>query len=265
MRSVYFMEKPMHKTQITVVSILIGAALILAACNLPQRQIPPSPTSIVAVLPQSSPTPTPLCANPYFPNAAGDQWEYTGTNSLIGAYTRTDTTISSNEASFTQQSNLDAVTYSVPYDCSSTGLTSQNPVQQYAGALLNSPDAPVDVKLSSNSGTTLPVNIAPGDTWQQSADFEATSTQVNVNGRFVFEYTAAGVESVTVPAGTFNAMRVDGTIRIQVTSLHVPAGTYSIMTWWAPGVGIVKSEGVSHVPGVDFTDSLQLASYAFSR
>ena len=255
----------MYKTHIINISILIITELILAACNLPQRQTAPSPTPMVAALPQSSPTPTPLCANPYFPNVAGDQWEYTGENSLIGAYTRRDTISSSNDASFTQQTTQDNVTYSVSYDCSSTGLTSQNPVQQYAGALLNSADAPVNVKLSSNSGITLPANIAPGDTWQQAADFEATSTQVNVNGRFVFDYTAIGVENVTVPAGTFNALRVDGTIRIQVTSLHVPAGTYTITTWWAPGVGIVKSEGASHVPGVDFTDSLQLASFTFSR
>ncbi len=245
----------------TIFSILIIVTLLLSSCNLPQRQVSTSPTSMANVLPQISPTPAPLCANPYFPTTSGDRWEYSGTNSLLGNYTRVDVIASSSNATFTQESTLDTITYSVPYDCTAAGLTSQNPVQQYAGALLNSPNAPVSVKLSSNSGVTLPDSVAPGATWQQTADFEATSSQINVNGRFVFDYTAVGLESVTVPAGTYNALRVDATIHIQVTSLHVPAGTYTITSWWAPGVGLVKSEGTSHVTGIDFTDSLQLASF----
>jgi hypothetical protein len=251
----------MPKKTFIAITILVSFALILPGCNLPQRAAVQTPTSLVAALPQSSPTPTPVCANTYFPNAIYNQWEYSGTNSLVGEYTRIDTISSSNDTTFTQESVLGSASYSVSYDCSTTGLTSQDPIQQYAGALLNSPDAPVNVKLFANSGISLPSNITPGETWHQVVDFEATSPQLNVNGRFIFDYTAVRLESVTVQAGTFDALRVDGTIRIQITSLHVPAGTYTLTSWWVPGVGLVKSEGVSQVPGIDFNDSLQLVSF----
>jgi hypothetical protein len=70
---------------------------------------------------------------------------------------------------------MNSVTYSVPYDCSAGGITSVNPVHEYAGALLDSPNTPVSVNLTSNTGTSLPATINPGDTWQQTVGFEATS------------------------------------------------------------------------------------------
>jgi hypothetical protein len=163
--------------------------------------------------------------------------------------------------SFTVDTSLANIPYSVTSSCSSAGLTASDPVTQYAGALLSAPNAPVTVKLTSNSGITLPANIKPGDTWQQSADFEASSPDLNINGRFVFDYTAVGYEPVTVPFGSFDALRVDATIRVEVSAFHVLAGTYTTSTWLAQDVGIIKSQGTSHVTGVDFTDGMQLTSF----
>jgi hypothetical protein len=202
-----------------------------------------------------------LCDNPFFPTTEGDTWEYSGTNSALGAYSRIDTITAVSSDSFTLESQLAGVSYSVNFSCSSAGLVAADPIQQYAGAILSSPDAPVNVQLGIISGTTLPAKINPGDSWQQSADFEASSTDINLNGRFVFNYTAAGYENVTVPFGSFNAMRMDTTIRIELTGLHIRAGTYTMSTWMVPGVGIVKTQGASHVPQVDFTDSMELTRF----
>ncbi len=241
--------------------ILMISVVILSACNLPVRQAVSTETQPVLPVAESSPTPAPLCANAYFPNAAGDQWEYSGSDSLSGVYTRTDTITNTLAGSFTQVTSVGNISYPVVYNCTSSGLTADNPVQQYAGVLLSRPDVPVSVKMDSNSGISLPSRTNPGDTWQQIANFEATSTQLNINGRFVFDYSAVGFENITVPAGTYNALRVDTTIRIEVTALHVLAGTYTTTSWWAPDVGMVKSEGTSHVTGVDFTDSMQLTRF----
>ncbi len=241
--------------------ILVFSLASLSACNLPERQALPTPTQPAASVIESTPTPTPLCANRYFPTASGSRWEYSGSDSLTGAYTRTDTVTNTQAASFTLATSVGNVAYSVVYDCTSKGLTSENPIQQYAGALLSSPDAPVSVKMTSNSSSSLPAQMTPGDTWQQTADWQASSPQLNINGRFVFDYTAIGSENISVPAGTYNAFRVDTTIRIEVTGLHVLAGTYTTTSWWAPDVGLVKSEGTSHVPGVDYTDSMQLTRF----
>ena len=80
---------------------------------------------------------------------------------------------------------------------------------------------------------------------------EATSPELNLSGRFVFDYTAVGYENVTVPFGTFNALRVDATIRIEVSGFRIQAGTYTTSTWLVPEIGMVKSEGTSHVPGLN--------------
>jgi hypothetical protein len=83
-----------------------------------------------------------------------------------------------------------------------------------------------------------------------------------LNGTFVFNYIAVGYENVTVTFGTFNALRVDATIRIEVSSFRILAGTYTTTAWMVPEIGIVKSEGTSHLPSVDFTDAMQLTSFA---
>jgi hypothetical protein len=245
---------------------LILSMLVLSSCNLPSRQVSqvetPAPNS--SILPELSPTPVSLCTNSYFPNAVGDTWNYIGSNSAIGAYNRTDTITSSSNEAFTLETTLASITYSLSYTCASAGLTATNPIQQYVGVLLSGPDAPVNVKLTSSSGISLPATIASGDTWQQTAEWKASSPNLNLNGRFVFNYTALGYENVTVPFGTYDALRVDATIRIEVSGFRILAGTFTATTWMVPGIGIVKSEGTSHVPGVDFTDGMQLSSFVVS-
>ncbi len=250
-----------------IITVLMLILIVLPACNLPSRQAsqtqPATVQSLVTTVP--TPTPTSLCDNQFFPASIGNTWQYAGNNSAIGAYERTDSISNLGSESFTVQSTEAGTTFTSNYTCSSEGLSSANPVEQYAGALLSSSNAPVTVTLTSNEGLTIPANIAPGDTWQQSAGFEAKSTELNLNGTFVFDYSAIGYEQITVPFGSFNAMRVDTTVRIEVTALKITAGTYTISTWLAPQVGIIKSEGASHVTGVDFTDSMQLTSFTANR
>ena len=243
---------------------LILSMLVLSSCNLPARQLDQveTPTQSILIQPVASPTPANLCDNQYSPSALGDSWEYSGSNSALGAYSRTDTVTSSAAEAFTVDTTISGLSYGVNYACTAAGLVANDPVQQYAGALLNIPNVPVNVKLTSNSGISLPSVINPGDTWQQSADFEATSQSFNLNGRFVFNYTAIGFEDVTVPLGSFNALRVDATIRIEVSGFRILAGTYTTSTWMVPGIGVVKSEGTSHVPGVEFTDGIQLSKFS---
>lgn len=247
----------------TFIVPLILSILLLSSCNLPARQQNrvETPTEARINLPEASPTPVNLCSNQYSPSNLGDTWEYSGSNSALGAYSRTDAVTRSGAEDFNVETTISTLTYGVNYSCTSAGLIASDPVQQYAGALLSGPNAPVTVKLSSNAGISLPSVISPGDTWQQTADFEATSPNFNMSGRFVFNYTAVGNEDVIVPFGTFKALRVDATIRIEVSGFRILAGTYTASTWMVPGVGVVKSEGTSHVPGIEFTDGIQLTTF----
>jgi len=259
----------MFKKFTVIFSALILTTVLLSSCNLPNRQTIPTqtltPTSItVEVI--NTPTPVPsLCDNLYFPNEVGDTWEYAGNNTALGAYTRTDNISNSNDKSFSVQSTVSGATSVVDYSCTVAGLVSTDPIQQYVGPLLSSLGAQVNINLLSNSGISLPAKINPGDTWQQIAEFDASSASYSTNGRLVFDYNAVGYENITVPSGSYNALRVDTTIRIEISAFRILAGTYEMTTWMAPNVGIIKTQGTSHVSNVNFSDGLELTTFAPSK
>ena len=142
-------------------------------------------------------------------------------------------------------------------------------------------------------GVTLPSIINPGDTWTQETDFEFTSTNLTgwnwirwwifrqpVNsqtlplaagsGRFIYNYKAIGAEQVVVPAGRYNAIRIDVIAEGHIdpsrdfspTFEYTKEGeechrnsnkvnevnplmslTFEGSTWWALGIGWVRKEG----------------------
>jgi hypothetical protein len=70
-------------------------------------------------------------------------------------------------------------------------------------------------------------------------------------------FQAIGMESVTVPAGTFNAMRVDFTMAWTSGGEGLDM-TYLITDWFVENVGLVKTSA-----GADFGGySLELVSYS---
>jgi hypothetical protein len=254
----------MRYKSISLLIIQIVLTIALTSCNLPERQgkQTQTPTFTAPEIAESSATPISMCTNGYFPNHIGDTWEYSGSNSAIGNYNRIDTISDASIDSFTVATTLGNVPYSVTYTCSSTGLTAANPIQQYVGAVLSRPDSPIQIQLTSNSGTSLPAIITPGDTWQQVAEGKASSQDFSLDGRFVFDFNAVGYEDVIVTSGAFHALVVNTTIRIEVTGFHILAGSYQMTSWLVADIGMVKSEGVSHVSGVDFTDQLELTQFS---
>jgi hypothetical protein len=257
------MEIFMRYKPFSLLVMLIAISTVLSTCNLPERQVKQTetPTATASEIDGNLPPSDSMCANEYFPNQVGNKWEYSGSNSATGNYTRSDMVSVASADSFTVTTTWGNTPYSVTYTCSANGLTATNPIQQYVGAIISKPDSPVQIQLISNSGTSLPVSISPGDTWQQIAEGNASSVDFNLDGRFVFDFSAVGYEDVTVPSGTYHALRVNTTIRIEVSGFHILAGTYQLTTWLVANIGMVKSEGASHVPGVDFTDQLQLTQF----
>ena len=254
----------MNRKFFFIVTAIILPTLLLSACNLPNRLTAegtiPATNSITAL---STPTPVPsLCENLYFPNTSGDAWEYAGSTSATGAYTRTDSITSSATDSFTVQSTVSEMSYNVDYSCTPAGLVAVNPIQQYLGPILNALNGQVTLNLISNSGISLPKNINPGDTWQQIIEWEGSAQGMSTNGRLVIDYTAAGYETVTVASGTYDALKVNTSIRIEISNFRIQYGSYEITTWMAPNVGIIKSQGSSNVPNVQFSDSLELNQYS---
>jgi hypothetical protein len=109
----------------------------------------------------------------------------------------------------------------------------------------------------------------PGDTWSQTIRIEGTmtiaeGTSADATNEASLHCTAEGTESVTVPAGTFDAMKVVCQVQMSITvttaGLSIPPTTVNSTStaWYAPNVGWIKSEDTS-----DFGSStIELQSYS---
>ena len=113
-------------------------------------------------------------------------------------------------------------------------------------------------------GTALPTNIRAGDTWQMVVTITVGVQQAGVDSKNVIvlnvNYTAVGEETITIPAGTLTAMRIDfttsGENNLEVTG---PAGSMSQLLatieatgsdWYVECLGKVKGTSKSTVSGI---------------
>lgn len=107
-----------------------------------------------------------------------------------------------------------------------------------------------------SSGTFMPANVRVGTTWSNSQTVEMKLTEGEVAGANKIISTTAedskavSEESITVPAGTYKAMKVEITRTTSTKFVSAPGGSTlpdmppSVATsteWWVKGIGMVKS------------------------
>lgn len=222
----------------------------------------PLPTYDPPATIENIPSPEPgVCDNAYYPVREGSQWSYQSTGSPAGAYSFTDTITDLEADGFTLTSQFDGLTRTQAWACRPEGLVAL----QFGGGALTSQNLALQVETENASGVTYPTEIAAGDQWEYALDFTGTmdiagnagAAQGNVRN----DFQALGVESVTVPAGTFSAMKiqVDTTLDISVSfqGINVPvafSGSYTY--WFVEGVGWVKAEGSGDMGGQAFTETI---------
>jgi hypothetical protein len=193
------------------------------------------------------------CDYPYFPMRKGASWEYsTGGQTMIE--TITAITGDMDNATATLQVDMgQGVSLTAEWTCTPEGVISydltnfQLPDGAAAGAKL---------KMTGQTGTSLlpPQKLAPGTTWDNDYTMEMSmdtgaGQSFNISYAISQQYTATGVETVTVGADTYEAIRVDVTGSIKVTGLpaDIPAGLFpseipmAYTEWFARGVGLVRS------------------------
>jgi hypothetical protein len=153
-------------------------------------------------------------------------------------------------AGFTDQDVFaSGVTRTGEWKCDNGSLTALQPDSAVSASVqTNNMDAKFHT--TDISGVTLPANVKPGDNWTQNVTIEGT---VPLNGQDIaaknvaaIDCTAGGSESVTVKAGTFDAVRtdckVDMTITMTMNGLEIPTSLTSTNTaWYVNGVGMVKT------------------------
>jgi hypothetical protein len=213
----------------------------------------------------SSPLASGDCANPLSPVTVGATWNYAMSGVTSDTFVRSITAV--HAQGFTDQDVFaSGVTRTGEWKCSAGALVALNP-NGGTTASVQTTDVDANFQTTLLDGVTLPAAVNAGDTWAQNITIEGTQ---NLNGTDVisknaaaFTCTAGGIESVSVPAGSFDAQRVecqvDMTITVTMNGIEVPTTFTSTSTaWYAPGVGMVKAESVSTDMG---NSTLELTGY----
>ncbi|HUM28278.1 MAG TPA: hypothetical protein PKN81_18705, partial [Anaerolineales bacterium] len=121
------------------------------------------------------------------------------------------------------------------------------------------------------NGISLPKEVTPGMQWAYSLKMQGTMAmpgdqQAQSSGVYSVTTQEIGRETITVPAGTFEAVKLQSNSTIDIVTsfegIDVPIkfnGT--TISWYVPGVGFVKSVENGDFGGTTFAATTELQSY----
>lgn len=211
-----------------------------------------------------------LCDNPIYPVKQNATWTYFNTGGPNGNFSYTDTITEVRPDGFTLTSTFEGLTRTQNWACESGGLKAL----EYGGgptAAITTQTANMEFNTLQVTGVSLPKEIVSGMQWLYSLTLEGSAvmpdgSQTNSSGTFSVTMQEMGNETVTVPAGTFETIKFQATITLDIVGefqgIQVPMRiTGSTITWFAPNVGQVKAISNSDFGGSPFTITTELQSY----
>jgi hypothetical protein len=229
----------------------------------------PPATEIASPTEMSVGTPSGLCANPYYPVRQGATWTYASTGGPTGGYGFTDTITSVTNDGFTLTSQFGDLTRTQEWACQPEGLVALQ-LGGTSAAMLNNDKMNITLDVDHVTGVTIPSQIQPGDTWQHELEFTGTigalGQEIKGNGDATSSFQAIGNESVTVPAGTFDALKIHIETTINISgSFNGVTFPVKVVTpydyWFVQDVGWVKAAGTGTVGTESFSETIELQSY----
>ncbi|PWH17205.1 MAG: hypothetical protein DDG60_02885 [Anaerolineae bacterium] len=247
--------------------IFLFYVLAVSGCSLPQSTPPSLPVPVTPVMlqaqatptfaPSATPTITPAaisgppsqnqptpCQNPYYPVVNDATFFYhvsTGTNVI-------QTMVADNSSGvFTITVRSVDMTAHIEGQCTDKGIVlMQNPGSQ---TTTSDESGSSTVTSFTNSGVSLPNDVAPGSQWSQTL-----SVTTSLGTSFIEStYVALGFENIVVPAGNFRALKVEQSGYATVFGHKVKMHGF---LWYAEGVGVVRS-------AMDGAPVLELTMYDF--
>jgi hypothetical protein len=213
--------------------IFVVAAILIIGCGTPEDlgtwkvNVTENPATEVSLPPASSSSDE--CGNAYYPIVDGAQWNYTGPTGLFSHRLTVET---GDEFTIVVESGAD--TFIIRGLCLEGGDI--NLLQVPGNSLSYSGEGGGStMTTTSNEGITLPGDIQQGDDWSQTIGVKVSAGDQTMDFIIDTTYTALGYETVTVPAGTFNALKIE-------QSADMGGSEPTIQTlWYVQDVGLVKS------------------------
>ena len=263
----------------------IFIALTISSCGGATEEIEPTATSISTLAEDGSDSADPAsdeaaadivmvtgeCANPYFPVVLDANWTYAASGSELEPYSFTSTVSEVFPDSFTLTHHFDDLALTQQWECKPEGLAA---LELGGGAAASLVTGDVDLKLETSNinGVTFPSAVSVGDVWTHSMDVSGEielgeGMFGTMEGQATTNFQAVGMESVEVPAGSFEALRVatefilDMTVTVDGASIPV-VFTSTGSSWHVPNTGWVKQTSETTVFDVPTTDTIELKAYS---
>jgi hypothetical protein len=255
------------------VSILALTGLILFSLTACGRN---STDNIGVVFPillttvSEEPTPGELCNNDLYPTKQGAIWVYASTSGSNGAFIYTDSVTEKRADGFKLTTQLNNITHTQEWSCRPEGLTA---LQLGGGntASISLQDMTSGLSATDITGINLPQKITDGMQWQYSLKLQGTivmpgDPQAPASGTYSMEMQQIGQETITVPAGTFETIKIQSNTMVEIISSFSGAElpikfSGTTVTWYAPGVGYVKVTENGDYGGELFSVNTELQSY----
>lgn len=203
--------------------------------------LPPATTVPTSVPSPENPQPSlpDLCGNPYYPVVNGATYFYqlsSGENAI-----RTIQTDETTQKFIILVSGA-GVNAKIDGQCTSDGIV----IMETPGSTTTTSDeeGTSTVTTQTSSGVTLPNDLAPGQQWSQTLRVTTESGESLIQT----DYRAVGFEEVTVPAGTFTALKVEQTSYVTIFDQKI--AMEGLVGWYVEGIGLVRFE----VPGAPVSE-----------
>lgn len=250
--------------------LLIILAANMFACT-PSSAIDnaaPSPGDPVS----GGPAPSGTCANPLYPVIQGAAWTYASTGSPPGPFLFTDTITEARVDGFTLTSQFKDLTRTQEWACKPEGLLA---LQLGGGPMagISAQGLSAQFESSNVTGISLPVDMQNTQQWTYGLSMKGTIAMPDnqasqADGSVSSTFQVLGAESISVPAGTFNAIKVqvnsEYTLNTSFQGFLMPLNFSSTtIIWYAPYVGWVKSVENSDLGGSPYSSTIELQSYGF--
>ena len=199
------------------------------------------------------------CDSPYFPVREGWVWTYQSTTTPTSTYQQSYPEVGPD--SFTQQTRIDGNTLTSHWTCNETGYMSLDD-QRVSGVGMSG----FKISNASVKGSRWPKgNLNVGTKWSYEYSFQGSGEGMDMMFTLKGEEEVVGQETVTVPAGTFQAWKIKSTTtstvsnpmldalkqQMEAAGNQMPEGMPMMdfmkpvvtesFSWVAEGVGTVKS------------------------
>jgi hypothetical protein len=254
---------------ILLLTVLLVASL--TACGAEDSNTGVTLPILETAEPGTSPTASQLCGNPLYPSRQGATWVYTSTGGPSGAFIYANSITEVRSDGFTLNTQFADQTLTQEWSCQPDGLV----VLELGGgstAGVSMQDMTSQLKTSEVNGLSLPKDVTPGMEWQYSLRLQGTivmpgDPQAPADGVYSVTMQEVGRETVTVPAGTFETIKIQSNSNVDIVSSFggsdLPikfSGT--TITWYAPDVGYVKVVENGDFGGQVYSATTELQSYS---